>query len=245
MDPQTSVTRSPLQQHITPPRAGAIYHLPTNRLPSLLHCFGPGGGAQQALTAAEAASTRLSSYTQLPESITANKDDDDDYIDVFPGDFLGSDNNDGEVEFRKDAHGTSPMATKLSAAGAPLCLDPSPPILGTPTSPPKQRSALRFTSFALVASNPIPTMNDAVDMDPNFIEGVSKDGEGPGLHFITMSFIKDKTKIRDQLLKALASTVSILSANIPGVLVHCIQKDALLPPLSSSTASNFPTSLRV
>jgi hypothetical protein len=85
-------------------------------------------------------------------------------------------------------------------------------------------------------------MNDAVDMDPNFFEAVSKDGEGPGPHFITMSFIKDKTKIRDQLLKALTSTVSILSANIPGVLVHCIQKDAKLPPLSSSTASNFPTS---
>jgi hypothetical protein len=74
-------------------------------------------------------------------------------------------------------------------------------------------------------------MNDAADMDPNFFEGVSKDGEGPGPHFITLSFIKDKTKIRDQLLKALASTVSIVSANIPGILVHWIQKDAKLPPL--------------
>ncbi len=106
--------------------------------------FGPGSGAQQALTAAEAASTQLSSYTQLLESITANKDDNDDYIDGFPGDFLGSDDEDGEVEFGKDTHGTSPMATKLLAAGAPLCLDPSPPVLGTPTSPPKQRSALRL-----------------------------------------------------------------------------------------------------
>ncbi len=61
--------------------------------------FGPGGGAQQALTAAEAASTQLSSYTQLPESITANKDDNDDYIDGFPGDFLGSNDDNGEVEF--------------------------------------------------------------------------------------------------------------------------------------------------
>ncbi len=85
-------------------------------------------------------------------------------------------------------------------------------------------------------------MNNAINMDPNFFEGVSKDGKGPDPHFITMSFIKDKTKIRDQLLKALASIVSILSANIPGVLVYCIQKDAKLPPLSSSTASNFPTS---
>ncbi len=74
MDPQTSVTRSPLQQHITLPQAGAIYHLPTQ----LAAFFGPGGDAQQALTAAEAASTGLSSYMQLPESITANKDDNDD-----------------------------------------------------------------------------------------------------------------------------------------------------------------------
>jgi hypothetical protein len=85
-------------------------------------------------------------------------------------------------------------------------------------------------------------MNDAVDANPDFFEGAAKDGEGPGPHFITMSFIKDKTKIRDQLLKALASTVSVLSENIPGILIHCIQKDAKLPPLSSSTASNFPTS---
>jgi hypothetical protein len=120
---------------------------------------------------------------------------------------------------------------------------PPPPVLGSPTPPPKQQSALRSTSFAPVATNPIPTMNNnAVNMDPDFFEGVSKDGKGPGPHFITMSFIKDKTKIRDQLLKALASAVSILSANIPGVLVHCIQKDGKLPPLSSFTASNFPTS---
>jgi hypothetical protein len=85
-------------------------------------------------------------------------------------------------------------------------------------------------------------MNDDVDADPNFFEGAAEDGKGPGPHFITMSFIKDKTKIRDQLLKALASTVSILSTNIPGILIHCIQKNAKLPPLSSSTASNFPTS---
>ncbi len=100
--------------------------------------FGPGGGAQQALTAVEAASTRLSSYTQLPESITANKDDDDDYSDGFPRNFLGSDDDDGEVEFGKDAHGTSPMATKLLVAGTPLCLDPSPPVLGNPTPHSKQ-----------------------------------------------------------------------------------------------------------
>jgi hypothetical protein len=77
---------------------------------------------------------------------------------------------------------------------------------------------------------------------PYFFKGAAKDGEGPGPHFITMSFVKDKTKIRDQLLKALAIAVFILTNNIPGALVHFISKDAKLPPLSSATTSNFPTS---
>jgi hypothetical protein len=41
-------------------------------------------------------------------------------------------------------------------------------------------------------------MDDAVDVDPDFFEGTAQDGEGPGPHFITMSFIKDKSRIRDQ-----------------------------------------------
>jgi hypothetical protein len=56
-----------------------------------------------------------------------------------------------------------------------------------------------------------------------------------------MSFIKDKTKIQEQLLKALLATVSISAQNVPSILVPCIQKEAKLPPLSSATASNFPT----
>ncbi len=89
--------------------------------------------------------------------------------------------------------------------------------------------------------HPPPTMEDAVEADSDFFEGATQDGAGPGPHFLTMSFIKDKTRIRDQILKALSSTVSILAQNVPGVLVHCIQKYAKLPLLSSATASNFPT----
>ncbi len=152
------------------------------------------------------------------------------------GYFLGTDTDD-KFEFGGNAHGSSPLAT------APLIILDHPPLVrDTPRSPPKQRSALRSTSFAPVATNPIPTMSNAVDADPNFFEGCSKDGKGPSPHLITMSFIKDKTKTWDQLLKALASTISILLANIPGVMVHCIQKDVKLPPFSSSTAGNFPTS---
>ncbi len=84
-------------------------------------------------------------------------------------------------------------------------------------------------------------MNDAIDVAPYFFKVATQDGADPGPHFLTMSFIKDKTKIQEQLLKALSATVSILAQNVAGVLVHCIQKEAKLPPLYSATASNFPT----
>ncbi len=48
-------------------------------------------------------------------------------------------------------------------------------------------------------------MDNAVDVDPDFFEGTAQDGKGPGPHFITMSFIKDKSRIHDQLLKALTA----------------------------------------
>jgi hypothetical protein len=115
---------------------------------------------------------------------------DNDDIDGNPGDFLGT-NDDDEFEFGNDAHGFSPLAAAPPTAPT---VDPSSSILGTPTSPPKQRSALRSTSFAPVAANPLPTMNDAIDADPDFFEGVAKDGKGPGPHFITMSFVKEKNQ---------------------------------------------------
>jgi hypothetical protein len=65
-------------------------------------------------------------------------------------------------------------------------------------------------------------MDNAVDVDPDFFEGTAQDGEGPGSHFITMLFIKDKSRIRDQLLKAFTGTVSILTKNLPNALIHCI-----------------------
>jgi hypothetical protein len=39
-------------------------------------------------------------------------------------------------------------------------------------------------------------MESTVDDEPNFFEGTDQDGAGPGPHFITMSFVKDKKKIR-------------------------------------------------
>ncbi len=74
-----------------------------------------------------------------------------------------------------------------------------------------------------------------------FFKGTDQDGKGPGPHFITMLFIKDKSRIHDQLLKALTSTVSILTKNFPNGFIHCIQKNVKLPPLSSVSSANFPT----
>jgi hypothetical protein len=110
------------------------------------------------------------------------------------------------------------------------------------TSPPRAgRSNLRTSSFAPVIL-PFPSHANSVDDDPDFFEGASSPGSGPGPHFITVSFIKNgKDKIRDQLLSALTTTLTILSQNIPGVLVHCITKGTKLAPLDSASTIHFPT----
>ena len=113
---------------------------------------------------------------------------------------------------------------------------------GNAMSPPKTgRSSLRSSSFAPVII-PSPLHASAVDVDPDFFEGAALPGSGPGPHFITVSFIKSgKDKIKDQLLSALATSLTILSQNVPGVLVHCIAKGLKLAPLDSISASHFPT----
>jgi hypothetical protein len=54
-------------------------------------------------------------------------------------------------------------------------------------------------------------------VDPNFSEGTADDGSGPGFHFITMSLIKDKRTIHEQLFTTLTQTVRILTNNIPNL----------------------------
>jgi hypothetical protein len=127
------------------------------------------------------------------------------------------------------------MAGEWRSSGA------APQVIAGTFSPPKMRSSLQSTSFAPVVLNPMPTIDDAVDVDPDFFEGANQAGSGPGSHFTMVLFIKNNDKIQDQLLKALSATVTILAQNIPRVLVHCIQKDARLPPLSTATSNNFPT----
>ena len=102
------------------------------------------------------------------------------------------------------------------------------------------RSSLRASSFVPVIV-PSPILANAVDVDPDFFEGALLPGSGPGPHFITVSFIKNgKDKIKDQLLSTLATTLTLLSQNVPGVLLHCITKGLKIAPLDSTSASHFP-----
>jgi hypothetical protein len=63
---------------------------------------------------------------------------------------------------------------------------------------------------------------------------------GPGPHFITMTVIKDKRMIREQLITALTKTVMILTDNLPNTLVHCIKKTTKLPPPELSHMQPLP-----
>ncbi len=84
-------------------------------------------------------------------------------------------------------------------------------------------------------------MDGAVNVNPDSFEGTNQDGSCPGPYFITMSVIKDKTKICEQLISSLSKTITILTKNLPNACIHCIKKSARLPPLSSASCSYFPT----
>jgi hypothetical protein len=228
--------------------------------------FEPGEGSDQALANALSLLTRLSARKYPEEAIDVDNsqevidvDDEDDNIDGIANDFLpGNGDSDGELELDHKAKGDSPLAhlpatksigirnnphkTTLFATNGSTTGTCSANTTGTPLSPPKRPSALQASSFTPVAIISILTIDDVVDEDPDFFEGTDQDGSGKGLHFISVSFIKDKTKIRDQLLKALLDTVNVICGNLPNAMIHCIKKDTKLPPLSSTTGDNFPSS---
>jgi hypothetical protein len=85
-------------------------------------------------------------------------------------------------------------------------------------------------------------MEGAVEVDPDFFEGIANDGSGPGPHFITMSAVKDVWKIKEQLFSALTQTVAILTKNLPNCLIHGITKPNCIPPPPNATCSHFPSS---
>ncbi len=70
-----------------------------------------------------------------------------------------------------------------------------PQITSPPKRTPKKKSVLRSTGFVKGVMNPPPILDDAIDVDPDFFKGTTQNGAGPGPHFLTMSFIKDKSKI--------------------------------------------------
>jgi hypothetical protein len=214
-----------------------------NKSTSVTEFFEPGGEADQTLAQAIALLYQIASHkTPQGEVIDVNDANEDDINGVLR-DFLPPSNDEGEYEFGKETHGTSPFAS------IPLIQRDSDsdgvnhPLPGNHLSSPpcRQAPALRSSSFASVKSNTITSMDNAFDVDPAFFEGTAQDGKGPGPHFITMLFIKDTSRIRNQLLKALTSTVSILTKNLPNALIHCIQKNVKLPPLSSVSDASFPT----
>jgi hypothetical protein len=228
--------------------------------------FKPGKGSDQALANTLSLSTCLSAWKYPEEAIDVDNsqevidvDNKDDTIDGIANNFLpGNDDNNGELklghEAKEDSPLTHPPATKsigisnnphkmtLFATNGSTTGTCSANTTGTPPSPPKCPSALRVSSFTPVANTSIPTIDNAVNKDPDFFEGTDQDGSGEGPHFISVSFIKDKIKIRDQLLKALSDTINVICGNLPNAMIHCIKKDTKLPPISSTTGNNFPSS---
>jgi hypothetical protein len=108
----------------------------------------------------------------------------------------------------------------------------APQITSPPKRTPKKKSVLRFTGFAPVVMNPPPTLDDAIDVDPDFFKGATQDCAGPGPHFLTMSFIKDKSKIQEQLLKALSNHVFYFGA-------ECAWRTGTLHPEEGKAAPPF------
>jgi hypothetical protein len=197
---------------------------PGDNKETLVTYFGPDGGTEMTLAEATNVAACLSSHTSAKEDEVidvdmeydmendgeVNKEDkeednkeDNSAIDGNPGNFMP--NGASGEELGHNVVGTSPMVSLP-------CLVP----------PPRHVSALRTSSFVPVPSNPVPSTKDAVDMEPNFFEGTNQDGVGPSPHFITISFVKNKDKIRDQLVAALTSTVGLLCKHLPDALIHCI-----------------------
>ncbi len=102
----------------------------------------------------------------------ANEDD----IDGVLRDFLPPSNNEGEYKFGKEAHGTSPLASIPLIQHDSGCDGVNHPLPGNHLlSPPcRPAPALRSSSFAPVKSNTITTMDDAVDVDPDFFKALPR-----------------------------------------------------------------------
>jgi hypothetical protein len=201
-----------------------------------LQFFAPGGNSEKDLPEAATFFQCLASRTTTPsaleniEIIENNKIDDK--VEGHQGNFLGSELNE-EPKLGHNATGQSPsMALER----------PTLPTFAV-SSPPKQSPALCPSSFATILINPLPSMDGTVNVDPNFFKGTDQVGSSPGPNIKTMSVIKDKTKIHEQLISALSKTVMILTKNLPNAHIHCIKKSARLPTLSSASCSLLITTV--
>jgi hypothetical protein len=154
--------------------------------------FEPGKGSDQALANALFLLNRLSACKYPEEAFDVNNsqevidvDNEDDNINGTANDFLpGEDNSNGELKLGHKAKGDSPLAHPPATKSIGISNNPHKTTLfatngsttgrcsahttGTSVSPPKRPSALRASSFTPVTNTCIPTINDAVDKDPDF-----------------------------------------------------------------------------
>jgi hypothetical protein len=182
-----------------------------------LQFFAPGRESEEIVEEAEAISRRLALLTNTPAAETIDLvDDDDDDIDGHPQDFMATQDSDTGPKLGHDATGHSPPALVN-----PALVVRSPPHDPPPYAPP---------ALLLLSLTPYQTWMAPLTWTPIFFKGMDQDGTGLGPHFITMFLIKDKRMIFEQLITALTKTVTILTDNLPNVLVHCIKKTTKLPP---------------
>jgi hypothetical protein len=163
------------------------------------------------------AANPIGTETPYPQDVLMDGGVDDDGI-GNPADYYHG-KDDEEVKFGHESNGSSPSALKyemnggrsfaqaisdtihvsanpfLIRAGEWQSTGMAPQITSPPSKTPKKKSTLRSTSFTPVVMTPPPTLDNAIDVDPNFFEGSTQDGAGPGPHFLTMSLIKDKSNI--------------------------------------------------
>ena len=122
-----------------------------------LQFFTPSGESEQIVEEAEAISQRLALLVNTPAVKTIDLvDDDDDDIDGHPQHFMATQDSETGPKLGHDATGHS----------HPALVNPAPMV----RSPPTQSSALRPSSFAPVIVDPLPNMDGAVNINPNFLK---------------------------------------------------------------------------
>jgi hypothetical protein len=65
------------------------------------------------------------------------------------------------------------------------------------------------------------------------------DGAGDGAYYITASFVKNNSTIKDQLLSHFKCVLELMCANIEGLKIHPVNTKKKLPILTSASDKNL------